>query len=196
LWGPSLLVSPVLEAGARSKQVVFPGRSAWFDFYSGQRHQGGSTATVPLVLDHIPLFVRAGAFIPMSEPIASTRDYSSARIALHYYHDTSVTAASGKLYDDDGTTPEAYEKGRYELMHFTSSYHPSALSFAFFTEVGRAAKPRARRFDMSVHQVAARPRGVAVDGKRVAFRWQPEAQLLTFSVAVGKRGAAKAEVLL
>ncbi len=196
LWGPSLLVSPVLEAGAGSKEIYFPGSSAWLDFYTGQRYAGGSTATVALVLERIPLFVRAGAFIPMSGPIAATREYSSRRLALHYYHDTSVTHASGKLYDDDGATPEAYEQGLYELMHFTSSYDATALGFTFASERGRAVAPAARQFDMSVHQIVKRPRGVAVGGRNVGFDWDGERKLLSFSVAVGADGAATAEVLL
>src|SRR5205814_145435 len=110
------LVTPVLKAGAVRQEVYFPARSAWFDFYSDARHQGGATEAVALAADHIPVYVRAGAFIPLAKVVQTTRDYSTKNIELHYYHDDSVKAGSGKLYDDDGETAQAYEQGKYELL--------------------------------------------------------------------------------
>src|SRR5215469_8255423 len=40
LWGRDLLVAPVLEEGARSRQLYLP-RGAWYDFWSNQRLEGG-----------------------------------------------------------------------------------------------------------------------------------------------------------
>ncbi len=191
LWGNELLVAPITEAGARRKEVYLPKRSAWFDFNSGRRYNGGITAVVPVALDHIPVFVRAGAFLPMVEPVQTTRDYSTAKLTLHYYHDRSVAAGSGKLYDDDGATPQAYEQGKYELLKFASKLAGKELAISVNSELGKQYAGKARGISVQVHNIQARPAAVRVDGKPAAFRWDGSRQLLTVPVAA-KAGAASA----
>src|SRR5450830_1261855 len=180
LWGDSFLVAPVTEAGATRKEVYFPNKGgAWFDFFNGERHRGGILETVDVVAAHIPVFVRAGAFVPMTQVVQSTKDYSTARVDLHYWHDDTVRQSAGKLYDDDGATAGAFEAGKYELARFTSRADAGLLRIGVTTETGKdyAAKPRA--YTLHVHNVAAKPRAVAVDGKALDFRWDAKTRVLT-----------------
>jgi len=71
LLGPDLLVAPVLEHGARSKEVPFPPGS-WFDFWTGEQHQGGVTDTVAAPLGTLPLYQRAGSLLPLLRPTIDT----------------------------------------------------------------------------------------------------------------------------
>ena len=179
LWGPDFLVAPVTEPGAARKEVVFPRRgSVWFDFYTDEPHRGGVIETVATRPDRIPTFVRAGAFIPLAAPVQSTRDYASAKLDLHYWHDAGVASASGHLYDDDGVTAHAFETGKYEIVRFASGVADGRLDIAITPEMGKAATPTARTFDLKVHNVAARPRAVLAGGKAVAFRWDAKRRLL------------------
>jgi YD repeat-containing protein len=183
LWGPDFLVAPVTEPGAARKEVVFPHKgSTWFDFYTDEPHRGGVIETVATRPDRIPTYVRAGAFIPLARPVQSTRDYSSARLDLHYWHDADVDAAQGHLYDDDGHTAHAYESGRYELVRFTSRLADGRLEFGIAPEAGAAATPTARTFDLKVHNVAARPRAVQAGGRPVAYRWDANRRLLAVTL--------------
>ncbi len=61
-YGPSLWVAPVLEAGAREREVPLP-RGRWIDTATGERHRGGDTITTRAPLPRIPLFVREGAIV-------------------------------------------------------------------------------------------------------------------------------------
>jgi alpha-D-xyloside xylohydrolase len=65
LFGRDLLVAPVLEAGARSRDVYLPKGASWRDAWTGEEHEGGQTVTVPAPLDRIPLFLRDGASLPI-----------------------------------------------------------------------------------------------------------------------------------
>jgi YD repeat-containing protein len=175
LWGPDILVAPVTEPGAARKEVVFPRKgSTWFDFYTDEPHRGGVIEVVPTRPDRIPTYVRAGAFVPLAPPMRSTRDYSSAKLDLHYWHDAGVTAAQGHLYDDDGHTAHAYESGRYELVRFTSRLADGRLEIGIAPETGAAATASARTFDLKVHNVASRPRAVQAGGQPVAYRWDAQ----------------------
>jgi alpha-D-xyloside xylohydrolase len=60
MFGPNLLVAPVLEYRASSRNVYLPVGATWTDADSGEVHTGGQTVTVPVSLDHIPVFCRDG----------------------------------------------------------------------------------------------------------------------------------------
>jgi alpha-D-xyloside xylohydrolase len=61
LFGPDLLIAPVLEPGARAREVYLPAGRTWVAAGTGDRHEGGLAATVEVSLDRIPVFVAEGA---------------------------------------------------------------------------------------------------------------------------------------
>jgi alpha-D-xyloside xylohydrolase len=61
LFGPDLLVAPVIEPDATSRNVYLPSGTAWTDFWTGQAFDGGQEVTVAAPLDAIPVFVREPA---------------------------------------------------------------------------------------------------------------------------------------
>jgi len=61
LFGPSLLVAPVLEAGATSRRVYLPAGATWTDIHSGTMHAGGTWVELDAPLDVIPVLARDGA---------------------------------------------------------------------------------------------------------------------------------------
>jgi alpha-glucosidase len=109
--GPYLLVAPVFEDGARSRTLYLPlskESAGWFDYWTQQYYPGGQTITVDAPLDRVPLFVRAGALIPMSDgedDLAKTEEPSRA---LHYWPvpagsaGTATDATEALLFEDDG----------------------------------------------------------------------------------------------
>jgi len=67
LFGRDLLVAPVLEADARTRDVYLPKGATWRDAWTGEEYEGGQIVTVPAPLDQIPLFLRDGARLPIAE---------------------------------------------------------------------------------------------------------------------------------
>ena len=179
LWGDDILVTPVTTAGALKQRVYFPKKGPWFDFYSDEKHGGGITEAVDVVADHIPVYVRAGAFIPLTKVVRSTRDYSTKNLELHYYHDASVHEASGKLYDDDGETMQAYEQGKYELLHFAGALDGRELTLTLSSEVGAHYQRAPRSVALSVHNVGSKPAAVTLDKMAIAYKWDRMRKLLT-----------------
>jgi oligosaccharide 4-alpha-D-glucosyltransferase len=183
LWGHEFLVAPILQQGQKERKVYFPAASAWFDFHSGERHVGGTTATLPVVTESIPVFVRAGAFIPIAELVQTTRDYSLRKFDLHYYHDASVTQSSGKLYDDDGETRDAYEHGKYALLRFGSKVDAGKLRISLEEENGRDHAAVDRNVTLWIHNIEAKPKAVLIDGAPVTFTWNAQDKKLSLPVA-------------
>lgn len=66
MFGPSLLATPVLHAGARSRQVYLPADATWRDAWTGERFDGGAVIEADAPLARIPLFLRDGATLPIS----------------------------------------------------------------------------------------------------------------------------------
>jgi alpha-glucosidase (family GH31 glycosyl hydrolase) len=197
LWGPDILVAPVTEPGALRKEVYFPRPgTTWFDFYSDAPHRGGIIETVPTVSEHIPTFVRAGAFVPMSAPVQTTRDYATRKLDLHYWHDAGVSAGHGQLYDDDGATARAFEAGKYELVRFTSTFDGKRLAIGLAPETGRAATASARDIVLKVHNVAARPRAVSAGGKPLAYGWDAKRKVLDVTLPTLRGAPLQLEVAL
>ena len=197
LWGPDFLVAPVVEPGATRQEVYFPNRgSVWFDFHTDAVHRGGVLEVVKPEEAHIPVFVRAGAFVPMAKVVQTTRDYTGRQIDLHYYHDTSVAASSGKLYHDDGETAGAFEQGKYEIVRFASKYAGGTLEIGFATETGKQYAAAERAFSVKVHNVHAKPRWVTIDGRRVATSWNARHKLLEVKVPARRGQDAKLIVAL
>ncbi len=61
-YGPALWVAPVLEDGAREREVVLP-RGEWIETWSGDEVRGGGEVVVAAPLERIPVWVRAGSIV-------------------------------------------------------------------------------------------------------------------------------------
>ncbi|MGA3220940.1 MAG: family 31 glucosidase, partial [Acidimicrobiales bacterium] len=64
-FGPSVLVAPVTELGARSRRVYLPAGATWTDPWTEQTLDGGTWADAEAPLDRIPLYLRDGAQLPL-----------------------------------------------------------------------------------------------------------------------------------
>jgi alpha-glucosidase/alpha-D-xyloside xylohydrolase len=106
LWGRDILVAPVVEKGATSRRVYLP-RGTWFDFWTEQRVQGGQEVDRPVDLATMPLYVRAGAVIPMGPVKQYTAEPIDGPLSFTVY-----PGADGafELFEDDGRSFE-YRKG-------------------------------------------------------------------------------------
>ncbi len=106
MFGPSLLVSPVVERGAERKTTYLP-QGEWLDFYTGERYTGGCTIVSSAPQSLIPVYVWAGAIVPMSKRCCSVQCMDAANLEIHVY-----PGADGQfvLYEDDGETYD-YENG-------------------------------------------------------------------------------------
>jgi alpha-D-xyloside xylohydrolase len=112
MFGPDLLVSPVLTQGATQRTLYLPGvGTRWYDFWTGLHDVGGSTVVVDAPLDHIPLDVRAGSILPLG-PVIEYAGQATDPIELRIY-----PGADGNftLYEDEGDS-DRYEKGAHATI--------------------------------------------------------------------------------
>ncbi|MEY4367630.1 MAG: hypothetical protein RLZ28_1045 [Actinomycetota bacterium] len=111
LFGRDLLVAPVLEAGLEAREVYLPA-GEWYDLHTDELISAGNgtdgvgeTITVELSSESIPVFVRAGAIVPMwAEAPKSAREHYPAVLELHAYVPSADGTFSSFLQEDDGLT--------------------------------------------------------------------------------------------
>ncbi|XP_008568396.1 PREDICTED: putative maltase-glucoamylase-like protein FLJ16351 [Galeopterus variegatus] len=114
LWGPALMIAPVLEEGARSLNVYFP-EALWFDFYTGGQVPPTwqkKFVEVPAPLDVIPLFIRGGYILPTQFPARTTKLSRMNPFGLIIALNENETA-DGYLFWDDGDSIGTIEREEY-----------------------------------------------------------------------------------
>jgi alpha-glucosidase len=116
LLGRNLLIAGVVEPAQETRAVYLPDNGVgWWDFFAGVWHAGGQTVSVPVTLESIPLFVRAGTVLPLG------RGADRATVDGETGRDLMVFPLSGDgeehscLYEDDGES----ENPPYSLLCFT-----------------------------------------------------------------------------
>jgi alpha-glucosidase (family GH31 glycosyl hydrolase) len=100
LWGSSVLVAPVVEKGAMTRRVYLP-RSTWYDFWTGERLEGGREISRPVDLETMPLYVRAGSILPLGPVKQFTAERVDGPVFVSIYPGAD---ASFLLYEDDGNS--------------------------------------------------------------------------------------------
>jgi alpha-D-xyloside xylohydrolase len=112
MFGPALLVNPVLKANATHRTVYLPASPKWYDFWTGDTTTGSQEIEAQAPLDRMPLYVRAGSIVPMGPEIEYAMQNPGGPIELRIYR-----GADGKfdLYEDAGDSYD-YVKGQHAVI--------------------------------------------------------------------------------
>ncbi len=125
MFGPSLLVAPVYNYKARSRDVYFPSSCGWYDFYTGIYILGGHKLQVDAPYEQIPLFVREGSIIPFGPEIQYADEKPADPITLFVYTGRSCAFT---LYEDEGINYN-YERGDCSTIKFSYDESTGELTF-------------------------------------------------------------------
>ncbi len=106
LFGPSILVAPV-DSIKQITKVYLP-KGNWFEFYTDKPYSGGVEHYIDCPQEKLPLFVKAGAIIPMQSTVQHTGELPETTLSLHIYKGSGTYT----YYEDDGATYE-HKSGSY-----------------------------------------------------------------------------------
>jgi len=126
MFGKNILVCPVLKPmyyisnnreidEEKIIDVYLPKGIGWYDFYTGKEYDGGNTIKAEAAIDTMPLYVKAGSIIPMTDNLSYAMQENNEALKIHVYpgKDGSFT-----LYDDAGND-YSYENGEYSEIEMT-----------------------------------------------------------------------------
>lgn len=105
MFGPAFLVAPITEQGSTSRRVYLPAGSDWYDWWTNEKHAGGTWIDAAAPIERMPLFVRAGSIVPLGRQVPNT----ATRQMLEELRVFPGRDGTATLYDDDGRT-QAYKK--------------------------------------------------------------------------------------
>lgn len=161
MLGDSVLVANVVERGATTRQVYLPAGEKFYDFWTGEMFEGGQTIEIPVTLASIPMFLRSGAILPMTEDrLHPLRDAAMKQLTLRT---TAGKHASFDLYEDDGYT-NAYQEGVYCRTKISMTCG-EMTTFCFAKEGDFASTIACMKIEHCCHEKA--PYYVKVDGKQI-----------------------------
>jgi len=115
LLGKDVLVAPVYTPESKRDSIYLPA-GKWIDYWDGAEYNGHTTLTdYPAPLDKLPLFVRAGAIIPLYRQMMYDGQFPADTLTLDIY--PAGADASFVMYEDDGNTRE-YKEGKFATTKF------------------------------------------------------------------------------
>ncbi|MCF2137177.1 MAG: glycoside hydrolase family 31 protein [Candidatus Thorarchaeota archaeon] len=152
--GPFIMVAPVLEEGAISREVYLP-QGTWYSFQDHAIIHGPTTITVNAAIDQIPIFIRGGAIIPTGRVVQHTGDDLGNLVLWIYAHGHSDFI----LYEDDGIS----DSGPSSTVHFVVDSQDGTFTLGIGARNG-TWKPPPRSLIIHVFGVEASSR-VLFDGR-------------------------------
>lgn len=116
--GSDLLVAPILKANQTSRSVYLP-EGIWYDYWTGKKIAGGTRIVAEAPLEIVPMYVRAGAIIPMGPEMNYVGQKKMDPLTFEIYLDDKQQAALS-VYEDDGESP-AYKQGVFRRTRVAAS---------------------------------------------------------------------------
>jgi oligosaccharide 4-alpha-D-glucosyltransferase len=183
-WGDNMLVAPILQAGQSSRRVELP-IGNWIHYFSNEVYVGGRTVEVSAPLSEMPVFVKAGSFIPTVKPVTTLDQFNTDNLTISYYHHPDIALATGELYLDDGNNAKAIEDGAYQLFTFKADNSKKELSIDISHNDGvYLLRPGRRNIELLIKN-STRPENVKVDGKNADFRYYPKEKHIQIQFTMG-----------
>jgi len=182
LFGHDILVAPVLTERIDPMEVTLP-PGDWYDFWTAQKHASSEKIVLRPAIGEMPLYVRAGAIIPMQPLVQSTGEKPNGPLQLQVYPGEDCR---GSLYQDDGHT-FAYQRGEFLRISYSCQASPNAITVSARTEKS-AFQPWWNSTEVTIFGAAREPKQVRV-GDRAAHgvRLNAAAHSVTLSVPEGIR---------
>lgn len=191
MFGDDLLIAPVLWEGARSRELRLP-EGKWYDFYTGEEHEGDRRITVEAQIDRIPVFARAAAIIPSRQVVQHTDEAPIDPLTLTVFP-LSQGSSSTVYYEDDGLT-FAYEKGEYMKRSIEQRTDGATITLRVSKPAGTFVPPK-RTLVVRFMGVDSPPSHVTVNGRglpattRSQRAWTYDSEKKTLMVHVEDRMA-------
>lgn len=165
MFGPSLLVSPIIKEGEVLHAVRLPMGALWYDWFTGKKMTSGSEAVIPVTMESIPMFARGGSIIPTKQRLrrssaAMVRDPLTLYVALNYKGNSY-----GELYTDDEDTYN-FEHGAF--LHRSLSFSGNRLTCRAAPSSDFTPKDKTKTFTTDVYVERIVIFGLEKEPRRVA----------------------------
>jgi alpha-glucosidase (family GH31 glycosyl hydrolase) len=177
LFGNDIMVCPVTTKGAQTRSVYLPD-GQWFDWWSGKKYEGRQYIHVVTPLDTMPMFVKAGAIVPLQLAMNFVGEKKVEELTLRVFPGSN---GSFDLYEDDGNSL-AYQSGQSAFTRFTTEVKGKTQTIFIAKPVG-SFQPLLRRYQILI-PVETFPKRITENGKELSTdrHWRYDANTKTLSI--------------
>jgi len=182
LFGRDFFVAPVTTEMVDAEEISLP-PGEWYDFWTNTKLSSKEKLSLHPRLDEMPLYVRAGAIVPMQPLVQSTEEKPNGPLELRVYLPGSASNndCRGTLYQDDGHTI-AYQKG--EILRVNYSCQVSNGSVTVTSNVEKNAyQPWWKSAQVKLFGAAAAPKEVRI-GEQITHEWRYDSLAHTVTLTV------------
>ena len=181
LWGHDVMVAPVMTQGATSRNITFPD-GTWVDInIPSNRYNAHTTINYDAPIEVLPLFARAGAFIPQaSYKMDNVGDYNPSKLDIMYY--MSDEPSEYTLFDDDLKSTGTLAEGKHRLIRFAAA--PATDKWVITIKGEGAGTPAKKEYRLMVPGLEVKPSQVKVNGKKVKLNYDPTIPVLRIPITI------------
>ena len=162
MWGDNILVAPVLQKGTTERKLYLP-KGYWYKYMGNAKVKGGQWINELVTIENIPLFVKAGSFIPSAAPMLNTESYRSDSLMVTYYPGSEYSTYT--MFDDDGKTNLSIQKRLFELLHFEARVSHKRYTLRLSSNGGSFNKKPLHRDIILAVPLSVKPISVIINGQ-------------------------------
>ena len=189
-FAQQLLVAPVTQPAdpntKLARKSVWLPTGHWYDFFTGEAHEGGHWLTLYADNSQIPVFAQSGAIIPMDGGFQENGVKLPSKLYVKFF---AGADGSYQLYEDDGET-QSYLNGNFALTNFSQSLEGETLELRKSIVEGKSGSipgfPKVRDYDFEIIGIS-QPTAIKVSGSDLELpfesTYEDSSKSLTLSFA-------------
>ena len=170
LFGDLLLGAPITAKGEGEKKIAtqevwLPGGTDWYNFFTGERQEGGQVIKTKSPLEQFPLFIKGGCPLPMQPYTERMCSTPLTELIVRCYPGKEGANNTYILYEDDGLTQD-YLQGKYATtrLNYQKSGGQTIITVSP-VEGTYEGQPRKRAYRIELPGIPVQAR-VSVNGKK------------------------------
>ncbi|HUE54877.1 MAG TPA: glycoside hydrolase family 31 protein [Candidatus Udaeobacter sp.] len=182
LFARDFFVAPVTTEMVDAEEISLP-PGDWYDFWTSAKVLTKEKITLHPRLEEMPLFVRAGAIVPMQPVVQYTDEQPKGPLELRVYlpNSTSSGDCRGTLYQDDGHT-FAYQKGEILRVNYSCQVSSGAVTVTSTIEKN-AYQPWWKSAEVTIYGVPSAPKELHIGDQVIhGWRYNGQAHVVTLTV--------------
>lgn len=182
LFGRDFFVAPVTTEMVDAEEIALP-PGEWYDFWTNTKLSSKEKFSLRPRLDEMPLYVRAGAIVPMQPLVQYTGEKPNGPLELRVYLPAGAMGndCRGALYQDDGHT-FAYQKGEFLRVNYSCQFSNGSVTVTSSTEKN-GYQPWWKNVGVTLYGAAATPKEVRIgDDVLRGWRYDDSAHTVTLTV--------------
>lgn len=154
------------ERKNKEREIILP-RGEWIDLFNGKKYKGKTSVFMSDKLGSIPLFIRSGSILPLTEEKQTTKEMDFTNLVLDCYLNKDERERFS-FYDDDGASDE-YLRGGLSYTEGTCHFDKDINGFIIHLNESKGKIKNKRNLKFRIHLDSRRINKIIDNGKEIEW---------------------------